>query len=192
MNRQAASTHLDPISVELERPAPIVDIALDLFESLAPLHDLDQRDAFLLTLAADLLQAASDDEDPSEVLVRAAVAMLPRTEERIVDAVYDLSQHMLGYDARVVWTLLSSADRHRILWLTGILRLAAAAASEFGRNAEGVHAAWTDILLHLEFDGARVHEDGLTRVSNRTAALEVVSGRRVLLTSSYARRGRVA
>lgn len=196
MSRSAASNCPDADTIGgLDHPSPLAAISIELFESLSALHGLPERDGSLLGLAADLYEcsaSAGAGWEPREVVLRATLATLPGRDAFVIEAVADLSRHTLGHDAGPAWTRAARDERRRILWLTGLLRMAHAASSAFGWNIEGVYASWTDMLLHLELDGALVHEEGLHEVLGRCAALEVAAGRRVVLTSSHQRRCGVA
>ena len=120
-------------------------------------------------------------------LFELALADLAPRDASLVEAVACLAVDCValgGDDSRP----MPAAAHRRLIWLVGLLRLADAMVGDGGGSVDGMYAAWTADVLHLEIDGARCTEEMLERVRSRSAALEAAAGRRLVLTSCTARR----
>ncbi len=184
---------LEPRTVPTTSRSTVVEIACSLFDRLRPLHALPPGDRELLErscsfrlVATDPLSLAGDGVDITEPL-----AALGCREVAIVEAVTHYAADLLPRSGHSIWRRLDEAERHRVAWLVALLRMAEGLAAEFAGSAENIYATWTDSLLHIEIDGRHVFGEQLTAARRKTAALESVSGRRLLLTSSYRRLGTV-
>jgi hypothetical protein len=170
---------------------PVADIACGLFDRLAPLHGLPADDRRLLTCACRVRAIARDPQalagDGADVT--APLAGLGCRELAIVEAVNHYAAEVLPRTGHSIWRRLEAGERHRVAWLVALLRMAEGLAFELAGSAEGIYATWTDSLLHIEIDGGHVFGQQLTTARRKAAALESVSGRRLLLTSSYRRLG---
>ncbi len=116
-----------PKSDLAEVSSDLASNAGELFDHLSPLHGLRTPDRALLVLAADIHEHAShsqSERSAHEARTGAALATLSAPDALIVEAVADLSGHVLGYDSAVSWGRVTYSERRRILWLTGILRVA--------------------------------------------------------------------
>ncbi|MDZ4168238.1 MAG: hypothetical protein U1E26_01095 [Coriobacteriia bacterium] len=166
----------------------VPQLAIELFEHLAPLHGLDPRHAATAERAAFglpcirafdvwgscsrvLFYVGLDDNDPEGGIVAEAAAWYA----------CDLAPDP------AMWEMLDSASQARVMWIAAVLRVAEAVVLAARGAVSGVHVAWTDTVLHLEFDGVDPTRD-VARAINHAAALEMVTGRQVLLTSSVRRR----
>jgi hypothetical protein len=175
------------------RTAPLAETAAALFDCLAPLHDLRLEDHELLCRAAigvGFIRAMGDYSTIEHELFGLALRELAPLEAFVVEAVSCLTVDRVALDPDGWWSRLEADDHGRILWLAAILRLADAVLGETGTPIGGVHAAWTDDMLHIEIDGVSARDTGSMQC--RTAALEVMSGRRLVLTSSERRRTTVS
>jgi hypothetical protein len=169
----------------------VVEIACGLFDRLTPLHALPEADRGLLERACRVRlvvtnphSLAGDGVDVTEPL-----GELGCREVAIVEAVNHYASDLLPRAGHGIWRRLDGEERHRVGWLVAIVRMAEGLAAEFAGSADGIYATWTDTLLHIEVDGGHVFGQQLTAARRKAAALESVSGRRLLLTSSYRRLG---
>ncbi len=169
----------------------VASIACALFDRLAPLHALPADDRGLLVracciraLVADPLALAGDGVD-----ITAPLDDLDGRGVAIVEAVHHYASDVLPRTGHGIWGHLEAPERHRVAWLVALLRMAEGLATEYAGSADGIYATWTDELLHIEVDGAHVFGQQLNAAHRKAAALESVTGRRLLLTSSYRRLG---
>lgn len=167
--------------------------ALLLFDALGALHGLGDDDAELLRRAASGLRFIRSTDvftDADDALFHVALADLSDRDAFIVetaaryaaDLVPDFSGTRIGANP-------GRGRERAALWLAGILRLADGLCPIGSRGAQSVYATWTDSVLFLEFDGASVSRALLVRAAGRVTALEALSGRRIVLAGSDARRG---
>jgi hypothetical protein len=171
------------------RTAPLAETAASLFDCLGPLHGMRLGDHELLCRAAigvGFIRAMGDYSTIEHELFGLALRELGPLEAFVVEAVSCLTVDRVALDSDGWWSGMQADDRSRILWLAALLRLADALVGEQATPIGGVYAAWTDDTLHIEVDGAAAGSD--ERVRNRMAALEAMSGRRLLLTESARRR----
>ncbi len=145
-----------------------------LFEALGPLHRMTGHDAEVLMIAAGAMRPAE------------ATQPLTATDYRVIDGALDFAADALPHFWPAITGGLPVADSRRALWIAAMLRLATALDWDCG-PVDDVYVAWTTDVLHLEVDAARATSRALTCVRNRTAALEFVAGRRVLLTDRHLR-----
>jgi hypothetical protein len=169
----------------------VADIACSLFDCLGPLHGLAAGDRALLERACRIRivvsnphALAGDGFDVTEPL-----SELGCREVAIVEAVNHYASDLLPRVGHGIWRRLDGQERHRVAWLVALVRMAEGLATEFAGSAHGIYATWTETLLHIEVDGGHVFGQQLTAARRNAAALEYVSGRRLLLTSSYRRLG---
>jgi hypothetical protein len=166
--------------------------ARQLFDALAPLHGLDSHDGELLGRAAAghrFIRAMQPFSDHGLALMRIALADLQTPRARIVEASAGYAADLAIEGTRGAWRRLRHADRHRVMWFAALLRIAEGIDGVVGSPRRAIHAAWIDDVLHLEIDGIPLSERQIERVLERSAALEAVTQRRILLTSSARRRG---
>jgi hypothetical protein len=168
------------------------DTAARLFAALAPLHRLGDRDEALLVRAGAgyrFIRAMHPFGEDERSLMRIALADLGAEESLVVEAAANCVADLVFDDEPGAWGRLSDDDRRRVLWLSAILRLAESIDAVCRRNPGTIHVIWTEEILHVEVDGDAWSEHDVGRVLGRKAALEAVSGRRVIFTSSGRRRG---
>jgi hypothetical protein len=168
------------------------DTARRLFAALARLHGLDGHDGELLGRAAAghrFIRAMQPFDDHGLALMRIALADLQTPRARVVEASAGYAADLVLDGTRGAWQRLCRADRHRVMWFAALLRLAEGIDAVGGPPLCAIHAAWTDEVLHLEIDGVPLSENQVKRILERSAALEAITERRVLLTSSTCRRG---
>jgi hypothetical protein len=168
------------------------DTAARLFAALAALHRLGDRDEALLVRAGAghrFIRAMRPFGENERSLMRIALADLSADESFVVEASANCVADLVFEDERGAWSRLSSDDRRRVLWFSAILRLAEGIDAACGRDPGSIHVIWTEEILHLEVDGSAWSEHDIGRVLGRRAALEAISGRRVIFTSSGRRRG---
>jgi hypothetical protein len=160
--------------------------------ALARLHGLDDSDGELLGRAAAghrFMRAMQPFGDHGLALMRIALADLHTPKARIVEASAGYAADLVLEGTRGVWQRLCHPDRRRVMWFAALLRIAEGIDSVGGPPRCAIHAAWADEVLHLEIDGVPLSDRQVEQVLERAAALEAISERRVLLTSSTCRRG---
>ncbi len=169
----------------------VVGIACGLFDRLTPLHALSEDDRGLLERACRVRLVVTDPHSLAGdgVDVTEPLGELGCREVAIVEAVNHYASDLLPRVGHGIWRRLDAAEQHRVAWLVAIVRMAEGLEVEFAGSADGIYATWTDSLLHIEVDGGHVFGQQLTAARRKAAALESVSGRRLLLTSSYRRLG---
>jgi hypothetical protein len=192
MSEQVASTHELVAFQPIARSASLAEVAGRLFETLAPLHELRARDVALLQRAAAALRfirVTYHHGGNERSVLRSALEDLPRADADVVEVAADLAADGALLGEWGTWERLNRVARLRALWYAGILRLTEPLDAACNGLPISLHAAWTDELLHLEVDGPPLPEHDVDRVRGRAAALEALTGRRVLFTSSARRRG---
>jgi len=174
------------------QPQSCVDTAGRLFAALAPLHRLGGKDEALLARAGAgyrFIRAMHPFGDNERSLMRIALADLSVAESLVVQACANCVADLGFEEERGTWSQLSDDDQRRVLWFSAVLRLAESIDAVRHRNAGAIHVVWTDEVLHIEIDGAAWSEHDIERVRGRRAALEAISERMVIFTSSGRRRG---
>lgn len=174
------------------RQGRVIEFACGLFDHLAPLHGLRRSDRELLSRACwirgvttDPHALAGDGVDVAEPL-----SDLDERDVAVVEAVNHYASDLLPHVGHGIWRRLDASERHRVAWLVGLLRMAEGLAEELpAPKRADIYATWTDSLLHIEVDGDHVFGEQVGAVNRKSAALEYVTGRRLLLTSSYRRLG---
>lgn len=172
------------------RSASPKDAASLLFGVLAPLHGLEDRDAALLERAIAgrrFISAMHPFGRRERALMRIALADLCDVEALVVEVSASYVTDLAPEVEKDEWTQLGDHDLRRVMWFVAILRLAERLDAVCRVAADAIHAAWTDEILHLEVDGADLSPQDVERVLDRVAALETITGRRVLFTSSARR-----
>ena len=172
--------------------ASLADVVARLFTSLAVLHQLPESDAALIERAASglrFIRATRPDAETEQALLRIALSDLDEESSFVIEASSSYAADRVLRDDSGAWDRLDRNGRVRILWFAAILRLSECIDAVCGGRTGTIYAAWTDTLLHLEVDGCELAARDIDRVLRRVAALEAVSGRRVVLTSSICRRG---
>ena len=172
--------------------ASLADVVARLFTSLAVLHRLPESDAALIERAAAglrFIRATRPDSEAEQVLLRIALSDLDEESAFVVEASSSYAADRVLPDDCGAWDRLDRDGRVRILWFAAILRFSECIDAVCGGRTTTIYAAWTETLLHLEVDGCELAARDIDRVLRRVAALEAVSGRRVVLTSSICRRG---
>ena len=178
----------DPI-----RPSEAIHAtALHVFRALGALHRLADDDADLLCRAAAglrFIRSTSTFTASDDALFRIALADLSSRDARVVETAARYAADLVpATDRCCIGGSRRDGDR-KALWLTGILRLADALCPAGSTGAKSVYATWTDSVLFLEFDGGNVTPSLLQGAAQRVSALEALSGRRLVLANSNARRG---
>jgi hypothetical protein len=173
------------------RETAVARVACRLFDRLVPLHGLADRDRELLGRACSVRSAVRDPHSLAGdgVDVTAPLADLGGRDVAVVEAINHYASDLLPHASHRIWTRLDGSEKHRVAWLVALLRMAEGLACEFAGSVENIYATWTDSVLHLEIDSGHMFGKQLARARRKAAALESVSGRRVLLTSSYTRVG---
>ena len=172
------------------RSTQLADASALLFDRLGPLHGLRFRDCELLRRSAvgvAFIHAMGSYSTLEHELFELALADLPAADALVVETAVCLAVDRVALhsgEPRVT----STDEQRRILWLAAMLRFAEAIAGERGILVDDVYAAWTEDVLYIEIDGAISCDETLKRPRSRSAALEAVSGRRLVLTSSARRR----
>ena len=179
-------TH-DPI-----RPSEaILATAMQVFHAIEALHRLTCHDAELLYRAAAglrFIRSTSTFTASDDALFQIALADLSARDAHVVETAARYAADIAPAARRGVGRPHRDAEC-KALWLTGILRLADAVCPAGSMGAQGVYATWTDTVLFLEFDGRDITPALLDRATQRVSALEALSGRRLVLANSNARRG---
>lgn len=172
--------------------ASLAETALLLFDRLGPLHRLPGDDRGLLVRSAvglRFIRAMGAYSTLEHELFGLALAELPAADACVVEAAACLAADEIALDGNVPLSAIRSSDRLRALWFAAILRLADALLGERRASVGEVYVAWTHSVLYVEIDGVGGCDEALVRCRSRLSALEAVSGRRVVLTSSARRRG---
>ena len=166
--------------------------ALYVFHALGGLHHLTDHDADLLCRAAAglrFIRSTSTFTASDDTLFRIALADLSTRDAHVVETAARYAADLApATGRRCIGGPHRDGDR-KALWLAGILRLADALCPAGSTGAKGVYATWTDSVLFLEFDGRNVTPSLLRGAAQRVSALEALSGRRLVLANSNARRG---
>jgi len=172
-----------------ERSVALAEVAALLFDCLGPLHELRDADHELLCRSAigvEFIHAMGNYSTLEHELFGLALDELTALEAFIVEAAACLAADAVAVDPCSMWARLSDHDARRVLWFAAMLRLAEGLVGERRSRVGGVYATWTHETLYVEVDGSVLGGEDLAR--SRGAALEAVSGRRLLLTSSRERR----
>jgi hypothetical protein len=165
--------------------------ALHLFRALGALHQLADHDADLLwraTAGLRFIRSTSTFTASDDALFRIALADLDDCDALVVETAARYAADLVPAPRHSFGGGGGGAER-RAMWLTAILRLADAACPAGSAGANGVYATWTDSALYLEFDGRDITPALLGRAAGRVSALEAITGRRIVLANSSARRG---
>ncbi len=171
---------------------PVIDttaaLASRLFERLSGLHGLlDCNSAVVPHAVAGLtcIRASGLWGSSARLLLRMALDDLATTDAAVAEvaACYACDREPSAESL----ALLGPHGRTRALWVAAVVRLSEAVALAAGGPVAGVHAAWTDTVLHVELDGIDRSCD-VSHTVNHAAALEMLSGRTVMVTSSTLRR----
>ena len=172
------------------RSAPLADAAALLFDRLGPLHGLALHDRELLRRAAvgvTFIRTTGSYSTLEHELFGLALGDLRDHDARVVEAVSCLAADCVALHVGAE-RAASASEYRRELWLAAMLRFAEALFGQRRAPVGDVYAAWTDTVLYVEIDGLDGSDDLSGVVPTRAAALEAVSGRRLLLTSSARRR----
>lgn len=188
------SSFLDPLGMLDPAPhsAPLVEAASALFDRLGPLHCLRLGDRELLVRSAvglRFIRAMGSYSALEHELFGIALSELADTDAFVVEAAACLAADHPPVGSHGPWSVLGTRDRRRVLWIAAMLRLADALVGERLAPVGDAHVAWTDSILYVEIDGVGACDDALQRGRGRLAALEAVTGRRIVLTSIPQRRG---
>jgi len=170
--------------------APLADMAALLFDRFGQLHGLALHDRELLRRAAvgvTFIRTTGSYSTLEHELFGLALNDLRDVDARMVEAVSCLAADRVALQAGSA-RAVSASEHRRELWLAAMLRFGDALVGECRVPVGDVYAAWTDSVLYIELDGLLGNDDGSDAPLSRAAALEAVSGRRVLLTSSACRR----
>jgi hypothetical protein len=163
-----------------------------LFLALRGLHGLPETDIDLLQRAAAGLRflRSSRTHSPAEhSLFRIALAELHETDAFVVEAAtWYASDCIIAID-HVAWKRSGLLAQRQVLWFSAILRLADALSGRRATGPDEAYAAWTCDCLYIEFDGESLTDAQIACGQARLAALETVTGRRVILARAAARRG---
>lgn len=165
--------------------------AARLFSALEPLHRLPLKDVDLLQRAAAGLRFIRSTGSYTQLeheLFRIALAELDAADACVVEWAACWAADLVPLDDSGSRSRMRHAH-FRALWFAAVLRISDAVCAGDRDAPEGVFATWTDTVVYLEFDGERVSEGRLARAKARTAALEALTGSKVLVASSTARRG---
>ena len=183
-------THHAP---HLTAPSHSQDVtAAHVFSALAALHELPSQDVELLCRAAAgmrFIQSTGAYTRLEHELFEIALAELPDVDSLAIESAACWAADLVPFARSNSRDTLGSAGRLRALWIAAILRISDAYCAHSDGPSDGVFAAWTDTILYLEFDGDGVSERRLSRVRDRVAALEALTGRTVVVSGSIARRG---
>ena len=192
MSTQAATRRETSAFRPTAHSASLADVVARLFTALAPLHRLPASDAALLERAASglrFIRATRPNAETERVLLRVALSDLDEQSTFVVEASASYAADRALQDDCGAWDRLGRDGRVRILWFAAILRMSESIDAVCGGRTGTIYAAWTETLLHLEVDGCALAQRDIDRVLRRVAALEAISGRRVVLTSSICRWG---
>jgi hypothetical protein len=188
----ALKTSPEPESVLATQPDSAGDTAGRLFAALADVHLLKREDAVLLARAragCRFIRAMHPFGDNERSLMRIALADLSVAESFVVEASANRVAELAFEDEHRAWSRLSDDDKRRVLWFTAILRLAEGMDAVRHGSLGAIRIAGNDETLTLETAGASWSEHDVGQLLGCTTALEAISGRRVVLTSSAPYRG---
>jgi hypothetical protein len=170
----------------------VVRTATMLFHALQRLHGLPQTDVDLLQRAAAGLcfLRSSQTHSPAEhSLFRIALAELAETDAFVVEAAAWYASDRITAIDHETWKRSGLSAQGRVLWFSAVLRLADALGGYGAARPDDIYAAWTGECLYLESDGESLTDAQIACGQARLAALEAVTGRRVILARTAARRG---
>jgi hypothetical protein len=183
---------IDP-ATPLAAPSFEMDVTAGrVFTALERLHGIPARDDDLLYRASAGLRFIRSTGTYTELehgLFRIALAELDPVEASVVEAAACYAADLVPFGERPDMYPADSDVLHRALWFAAVIRIAEALCPRVGAEPEAVFAVWTDSAIYLEFDGNCVSERRLAEATNRVAALEVLTGRKVLVAGSNLRRG---
>ncbi len=185
---QADPTFAAPRTVY--RPVGDGETSAVLFSVLSSLHGLSQRDAELLERSVAgrrFILAVHPYATAERALMRVALADLAENEAVMVEAAASFVAD-IPFEDDAAWNVLGAYDRRRTIWYVAIQRLAEALDDVCHGDPGTIHAAWACGILHVEVDGCALSQYEIDRVLARSAAIEAVTGMRLLMTSA-ARRG---
>jgi hypothetical protein len=174
------------------RPDSTGDTAGRLFAALADVHLLKREDAVLLTrvgAGCRFIRAMHPFGENERSLMRIALADLSVTELFVVEASASRVAELAFEGERRAWRRLSDDDQRRVLWFAAILRLAEGIDAVRHGSLGSIRIDDNDETLTLEIAGASWSEHDARQLLGCKSALETVSGRRVVLTSSEPCRG---
>lgn len=163
-----------------------------LFLALQGLHGLPEPDVDLLQRAAAGLRflRSSRTHSPAEhSLFRIALAELQETDAFVVEAATWYASDCINAIDHAAWKRNGLLAQRQVLWFSAILRLADALSGHGATGPDDAYAAWTCDCLFIEFDGESLTDAQIACGQARLAALETVTGRRVILARTAARRG---
>jgi hypothetical protein len=166
-----------------------IRICHELFDLLGPLHHLRAHDVDILASAADIRALVANGRvGQSDFQSYDWPDVTAWGDALLADAVVHYSADSLPHGGHTSSRRLVPDDRRRVLWLAAILRLAESLEPHIAgeRSGEPLYIAWTDDVLYIEVDRSAV-DSSVLQASSRKAALESVSGRRVLLATSSGR-----
>ena len=192
MSTQVAASAGQQTVLTASGSSALASTARRLFEALAPLHGLEDRDALLLDRASSALRfirLTYHHNRNERALLRAGLKDLRTSDALVVLTSASFAADCAFVDEWKAWEGLGRKDRLRALWFSGTLRAAESLESACDVRAAGLYVAWSDTLLHLEVDDQALSPADIDAVLGRVAGLEALTGRRVLLTSSADRRG---
>lgn len=164
--------------------------ATRIFSALEPLHGLAFETVELLWHAADALAFISSSRAFGHVereLVRISLGDLCPADAFVVETGACLAAGLDGPSAPGVPASVDHHDLHRALWVTAILRLAVGYSGETSAIPAAVYATWTDEIVYLEFDDAARCPVRLEHIHERAAALELLTGRSLIVSDSAMR-----
>lgn len=172
------------------RPMSHDETSAVLFNAFTPLHGLSARDANLLERSVAgrrFILAMHPFASAERALMRVALADLAENEAIMVEAAASFVAD-IPFEDDSAWNLLDAHDRRRTIWYVAIQRLAEGLDDVCHGDPGAIHVAWACGMLHLEVDGCALSQFEIDRVLGRSAAIEAVTGMRLLITS-VARRG---
>lgn len=173
-------------------PSPLAETVATLFDRLGPLHCMRVSDRELLVRSATglrFIRAMGAYSTFEHDLFGVALAELHQADACVVEATSCFAADRGLPDPNGLWSALGVEDHRRVLWFAAMLRLADGLVGERRGPVGEIYAAWTDATLYVEIDGVGALDDALDRARSRVAALEAVTGRRLVLTSATRRRG---
>jgi hypothetical protein len=163
-----------------------------VFDALAGLHGLTADNAELLSRAAAglrFIRSMGTYSSTDHELFRIALAELTDGDAYTVETAACLAADIPTSDDTWRRRRVGRYDERRALWFTAVLRLSDALCGRSSYGPSDVYATWTDQVLYIEFDGEKLTDSHVERAAERVTALEVLTGRRLVLASSHTRRG---
>jgi hypothetical protein len=163
-----------------------------LFLALRGLHGLPETDVDLLqrtTAGLRFLRSSRTKSSVDDRLFRIALAELAETDAFVVEAAAWYASDRIAAIDHETWKRSGLSAQGRVLWFSAVLRLADALGGCGAARPDDIYAAWTRECLYIEFDGESLTDVQIASGQARLAALEAVTGRRVILARTTARRG---